>query len=189
MSDSVESTTADQNPEPHDRPLPATAAAETVQATPESSEASNVAAVTAAPEKRPNARFSVWPPSDRTREAVRNRLIETLSSPSILSNRYGTISREEAVDAAKLMEEEAFHVAVAAAKTSDGDGVEILQVYAKDISKRMLEKVKAGSGNSEAAPPATTEVNEPPPIKAVEDAPSTMAPPQSEKSNSVGGDE
>ncbi|KAL9148577.1 hypothetical protein ABFS82_12G050300 [Erythranthe guttata] len=43
-------------------------------------------------EKYPNVSFSIWPPTERTRDAVRNRLVETLSSPSILSKRYGTVS-------------------------------------------------------------------------------------------------
>nr|XP_027092980.1 uncharacterized protein LOC113713450 [Coffea arabica] len=38
-----------------------------------------------------NVSFSIWPPTQRTRDAVINRLIETLSSPSVLSKRYGVI--------------------------------------------------------------------------------------------------
>ncbi|KAK4406663.1 MFP1 attachment factor 1 [Sesamum angolense] len=141
---------------------------------------------TVAAEKYSNVSFSIWPPTERTRDAVRNRLIETLSSPSILSKRYGTLSREEAVDVAKLIEEEAFEVA-GKAGTTDDDGIEILQVYSKEISKRMLEKVKARSGDSAAAPEATP-ANEAPSKAEEEDAGST-APPQSEKTESVADDE
>ncbi|KAK4435162.1 MFP1 attachment factor 1 [Sesamum alatum] len=88
--------------------------------------------------------FSIWPPTERTRDAVRNRLIETLSTPSILLKGYSTISREEAIDAAKRIEDEAFEAAVKAASTDD-DGMEILQVYSKEISRRMLVTVKARS--------------------------------------------
>ncbi|KAL8492040.1 hypothetical protein ACS0TY_023597 [Phlomoides rotata] len=133
-----------------------------------------------------NISFSIWPPTERTREAVRNRLIETLSSPSILSKRYGTVSREEAVEAAKVIEQEAFEEAGKAA-SADDDGIEILQVYSKEISKRMLDTVKARSGETTIAPvtpPINGEAHKP----EEEDAGST-APPQSEKTESVAGDE
>ncbi|KAJ7958213.1 MFP1 attachment factor 1 [Quillaja saponaria] len=48
------------------------------------------------PEKPSTVSFSIWPPTQRTRDAVINRLIETLSTPSVLSKRYGTISLEDA---------------------------------------------------------------------------------------------
>ncbi|KAG6422071.1 hypothetical protein SASPL_118634 [Salvia splendens] len=137
-------------------------------------------------DKYSNVSFSIWPPTDRTREAVKNRLIETLSSPSILSKRYGTVSRDEAVEAAKLIEQEAFEVAEKAASTDD-DGIEILQVYSKEISKRMLETVKARSGESAAAPETATETDEP--HKAEEEDAGSTAPPQSEKTESVADDE
>ncbi|KAG6409252.1 hypothetical protein SASPL_132287 [Salvia splendens] len=140
------------------------------------------ATATAAADKFPNVSFSIWPPTDRTREAVKNRLIETLSSPSILSKRYGTVSREEAVEAAKLIEQEAFEVA-GNAVSADDDGIVILQVYSKEISKRMLDTVKARSGDSAAAP-ATDE-----PHKAEEEDAGSSAPPQSEKTESVADDE
>ncbi|KAG8390928.1 hypothetical protein BUALT_Bualt01G0134600 [Buddleja alternifolia] len=137
--------------------------------------------------KYSNVSFSVWPPTERTREAVRNRLIETLSSPSILSKRYGTVSREEAVDAAKSIEEEAFQAAGNAA-TTDDDGIEILQIYSKEISKRMLDTVKARSAESTAAPETTTPVSgDAAPIKPEEEEEDvgSTAPPQSEKTESV----
>ncbi|XP_073033181.1 MFP1 attachment factor 1-like [Primulina eburnea] len=132
-----------------------------------------------------NASFSIWPPTERTRDAVRNRLIETLTTPSILSKRYGSIPRDEAVDVAKRIEEEAFET-VGAEATADNDGIEILQVYSKEISKRMLETVKARSGESEV--PATQPTNEAPVRVEEEDAGST-APPQSEKTESVVDDD
>ncbi|KAK6130822.1 hypothetical protein DH2020_035434 [Rehmannia glutinosa] len=149
--------------------------AETEQTPPQSA---TTTTTTAAGEKYPNVSFSIWPPSERTRDAVRNRLIETL--------RYGTVSREEAVEAAKVIEEEAFEVAGKAA-TTDDDGIEILQVYSKEISKLMLDKVKARSGES-AAPATTTPVNDEPNKPEEEDAGST-APPHSEKTESVADDE
>ncbi|KAK9683265.1 hypothetical protein RND81_10G127600 [Saponaria officinalis] len=95
--------------------------------------------------------FSIWPPTQRTRDAVTNRLIETLSTPSILSKRYGTVSPDEASVIAKSIEEEAFAFAAASAAAAtagatedpiDG-GIEILQVYSKEISKRVLDAVKS----------------------------------------------
>lgn len=128
--------------------------------------------ITSDPSKYPNVSFSICPPRERTRDAVKNRLIETLSTPSILSKRYGTMSAEEAAEAAKVVEEEAFQVAGATA-TTEGDGIEILQTYSREISKRMLDTMKAKSG---AQKPDTENKDQP----KEEDAEST-APPQSEK--------
>ncbi|KAK7351610.1 hypothetical protein VNO77_11186 [Canavalia gladiata] len=94
--------------------------------------------------------FSIWPPTQRTREAVINRLIETLSTPSVLSKRYGTMAPEEASAAARQIEDEAFTTAGGTA-ASDIDGIEILQVYSKEISKRMLDTVKAKATPGSAA--------------------------------------
>lgn len=73
------------------------------------------------------------------------------------------------------------------AATTDDDGIEILQVYSKEISKRMLEKVKARSGDSPATPEATPASEAP--SKAEEEDAGSTAPPQSEKTESVAGDE
>ncbi|KAL5559105.1 hypothetical protein UlMin_035316 [Ulmus minor] len=98
------------------------------------------------PEKPKNPSFSIWPPAQKTRDAVVKRLIETLSTPSVLSNRYGTIPQDEASAAASQIEEEAFATAGDSA-TAEDDGIQILQVYSKEISKRMLESVKARSAS------------------------------------------
>ncbi|KAL2232628.1 MFP1 attachment factor 1 [Sesamum indicum] len=188
MSDNIESP--NQNPQdfqvpdlaieaPPKTPLPTTMA-EAEQAPPQSETTAATAAA-----KYSSASFCIWPPTERTRDAVRNRLIETLSTPSILSKRYGTVSREEAVDAAKRIEDEAFEAAGKAASTDD-DGIEILQVYSKEISKRMLETVKARSAESVASqtPPVNEAV-----VKAEEEDTGSTAPPQSEKTESVADDE
>lgn len=86
---------------------------------------------------------------------------------------------------AKRIEEEAFE-SVGATAATDDDGIEILQVYSKEISKRMLETVKARS--SESGAPAPQPANEPTPKAEEEDSGST-APPQSEKTESVADDE
>lgn len=111
--------------------------------------------------KLSNLNFKIWPPTQRTRDAVLNRLVETLSSESVLSKRYGTIPKEEASPAAKLIEEEAFSVAGASFST-DEDGIEILQVYSKEISKRMLDTVKAraaAAAATDSAPSGSAEVD------------------------------
>ncbi|XP_022131922.1 MFP1 attachment factor 1-like [Momordica charantia] len=114
-------------------------------------------------------KFSIWPPTQRTRDAVISRLIETLSTPSILSKRYGTIPPDEAAAAARLIEEEAYLAAGVSPATED-DGIEILQVYSKEISRRMLETVKgraipvapAENGESEAPTPPVAPSEETP---------------------------
>lgn len=106
----------------------------------------------APPQPNPSAAlsFTIWPPTQRTRDAVVNRLIETLSSPSVLSKRYGTLSSDEASAAAHQIEHEAFSATDASAATST-DGIETLQLYSKEISKRMLETVKARAPPGAAA--------------------------------------
>ncbi|KAK4274646.1 hypothetical protein QN277_017840 [Acacia crassicarpa] len=106
--------------------------------------------------------FSIWPPTQRTRDAVINRLIETLSTPSVLSKRYGTMHSDEASSVARQIEEEAFAAAGGSASAED-DGIEILQAYSKEISKRMLDTVKARSTSastvdSSASQTASSEV-------------------------------
>ncbi|KAK9097285.1 hypothetical protein Sjap_022782 [Stephania japonica] len=109
--------------------------------------------------------ITIWPPTQRTRDAVINRLIETLTAPSILSKRYGSLSHDEASSAARSIEDEAFATATATVSASetvshrsdpsiDDDGIEILQIYSKEISKRMLETVKAKAAAA-AAPPVS----------------------------------
>ncbi|KAL8165993.1 hypothetical protein V2J09_007492 [Rumex salicifolius] len=94
--------------------------------------------------------FNIWPPSERTREAVINRLIDTLSNPSVLSKRYGSMPPEEAAAAARSIEEEAFNAAggSSAESASIDDGIEILQVYSKEISTRLLGAVKSRSSEA-----------------------------------------
>lgn len=89
-----------------------------------------------------NLAFRIWPPTQRTRDAVIARLIDTLTTPSVLSKRYGAMPTDEADSAARLIENKAFSVADGAASAED-DGIEVLQVYSKEISKRMLEAVKS----------------------------------------------
>ncbi|KAI4316656.1 hypothetical protein L6164_024614 [Bauhinia variegata] len=116
------------------------------------------------PTKPGGVTFSIWPPTHRTRDAVINRLIETLSTPSVLSKRYGAMSTDDASAAARQIEDEAFNAAAGSA-ASDDDGIEILQVYSKEISKRMLDTVKARANSASAVDngPSQTPTSEVPP--------------------------
>ncbi|XP_059663669.1 MFP1 attachment factor 1-like [Cornus florida] len=95
--------------------------------------------------------FSIWPPSQRTRDAVINHLIETLSTSSVLSKRYGSIPPDEAAATARRIEVEAFAASSGCGLTDD---IKILQVYSKDISKRILVVVKSRSASAKT--PTTT---------------------------------
>ncbi|XP_043713851.1 MFP1 attachment factor 1-like [Telopea speciosissima] len=97
--------------------------------------------------------FSIWPPTQHTREAVIKRLVETLSTNSILSKRYGSMPADDASSAAHKIEEEAFSVAsaTAASSTAEDDGIDILQLYSREISKRMLETVKSRAASASPA--------------------------------------
>lgn len=92
--------------------------------------------------------FNLWPPSERTRAAVVERMVETLSSPSILSNKYGQFDSEQAQVHAKKIEEAAFSTSQSFAATSRGDsGSHVLQFYSKEISKLMLDTAKQHASN------------------------------------------
>ncbi|CAH1442691.1 unnamed protein product [Lactuca virosa] len=101
-------------------------------------------------EKR-NISFSIWPPSQHTRDAVRKGLVDTLSTTSILSKRYGIVPTEEATAVAELIEDEAFVAASASSASAEDDGIEVLQAYSKEISKRMLDHMKSRSALPETA--------------------------------------
>ncbi|XP_047341978.1 MFP1 attachment factor 1-like [Impatiens glandulifera] len=122
------------------------------------------------PEKLPTS-FSIWPPTQRTRDAVINRLIDTLTAPSILSNRYGTLPQNEAEETARRIEDHAFNT-LSASASQDDDGIEILQAYSKEISKGMLDAVKARS-----TPPSQPE-----------SAPVDLSAPVSEDTSSIKSD-
>ncbi|KAK9946445.1 hypothetical protein M0R45_011910 [Rubus argutus] len=70
------------------------------------------------PEKpRSPASFSIWPPTQRTRDAVVDRLIETMTTTPLLSpTATVTLSADEASAAARLIEEDAFAAAGGSAR-------------------------------------------------------------------------
>lgn len=82
--------------------------------------------------------FNIWPPSQRTRDAVIRLLAGTLSSPSVLTNRHGVVPIEEASAMARLIEQKAFAVA-----HSDATGLTVLQIYSKEINNRAIDSVES----------------------------------------------
>ncbi|KAG7020597.1 MFP1 attachment factor 1, partial [Cucurbita argyrosperma subsp. argyrosperma] len=79
----------------------------------------------------------------RTRDAVISRLIETLSSPSMFSKRYGTIPADEAAFVALSIEEEAYAITNGFPATMD-DGIDILQASTLSRSGSLEEKFQRG---------------------------------------------
>ncbi|KFK31756.1 hypothetical protein AALP_AA6G155100 [Arabis alpina] len=73
-------------------------------------------------EKKKKKSLRIWPPSQNSRDAVVNRLVETLTTVSIFSKRYGTLGSEEALIVAKNIEEEAYGVVLGGDGDGDGDG-------------------------------------------------------------------
>ncbi|XP_020242888.1 uncharacterized protein LOC109821105 [Asparagus officinalis] len=94
----------------------------------------------------------------RTRDAVTARLVETLTCPSsVLAKRYGVLPEAEAASVAGEIEKEAYDAAESAsdeAKAASVEGgIEILEIYSKAISRKMLESVKARGGVQNMSPP------------------------------------
>ncbi|KAM7254081.1 hypothetical protein ACFE04_031763 [Oxalis oulophora] len=106
--------------------------------------------------------IKLWPPSQSTRLMLVERMTKNLSTPSIFSRKYGLLSKEEAGEDAKQIEELAFAAANKHHEEEpDGDGSSAVQVYAKESSKLMLEVMKRGpktkeDGNMEISDEANT---------------------------------
>lgn len=92
----------------------------------------------------------LWPPSQSTRLMLVQRMTKNLTTPSIFSRKYGLLSKEEAEEDAKQIEELAFAAANQHyEKEPDGDGSSSVQIYAKESSKLMLEVIKRGPRTKE----------------------------------------
>jgi hypothetical protein len=100
--------------------------------------------------------FSIWPPTQRTREAVVQRLVDTLAGDTILCKRYGAVPAADAEPAARAIEAEAFDAAAATggAAASVEEGIEALQFYSKEVSRRLLDFVKSRSAAAKAETPS-----------------------------------
>lgn len=89
------------------------------------------------------------------------RIIKNLTTPSILSRKYGLLSKEEAEIDAKQIEATAFVTANQHfEKKPDGDGGSAVQLYAKESSKLMVEAVKRGPRAREDGEVAISEKTE-----------------------------
>ncbi|KAI4340216.1 hypothetical protein MLD38_025076 [Melastoma candidum] len=89
--------------------------------------------------------IKLWPPSQSTRIMLVERMTKNLATPSVLSRKYGLLTREEAEEDARHIEESAFITANQHhEKEPDGDGSSAVQVYAKESSKLMLEVIRRG---------------------------------------------
>nr|XP_043605857.1 RAN GTPase-activating protein 2-like [Erigeron canadensis]XP_043605858.1 RAN GTPase-activating protein 2-like [Erigeron canadensis]XP_043605859.1 RAN GTPase-activating protein 2-like [Erigeron canadensis]XP_043605860.1 RAN GTPase-activating protein 2-like [Erigeron canadensis] len=94
--------------------------------------------------------IKLWPPSQNTRQVLVERIIKNLTTPSILSRKYGLLSKEEAVEDAKQIESAAYAIANHHfEKEPDGDGGSAVQLYAKESSTLMVEAVKRGPKEKE----------------------------------------
>lgn len=87
--------------------------------------------------------IKLWPPSQTTRLLLVERMANNLSAPSIFTQKYGSLSKEEAGENAKQIEEVAFSSANQHyEKEPDGDGGSAVQLYARECSKLILEVLK-----------------------------------------------
>ncbi|KAG6785918.1 RAN GTPase-activating protein 2 [Populus alba] len=99
----------------------------------------------------------LWPPGQSTRLMLVERMTKNFITPSFISRKYGLLSKEEAEEDAKKIEEVAFAAANQHyEKQPDGDGSSAVQVYAKESSRLMLEVLKRGPRIQEDEEVATT---------------------------------
>ncbi|KAF3323261.1 WPP domain-containing protein 2-like protein [Carex littledalei] len=111
------------------------------------------------PTKPLPASLSIWPPTQRTREAVVRRLVETLTTPSsVLSKRYGVVPSPDAESAAQSIEQEAV-AAVSADGSTDSveEGIKALQLYSKVVSERLLNFAKSKAAKESGMPSSKEE--------------------------------
>ncbi|KAJ6898848.1 hypothetical protein NC652_025381 [Populus alba x Populus x berolinensis] len=94
--------------------------------------------------------IKLWPPSPNTRQMLVVRVTDNLTTKSIFTQKYGSLSKEEAEENAKKIEDVAFAIANEHyEKEPDGDGSSAVQLYAKECSKQILEVLKRGPSGKE----------------------------------------
>nr|CCG20310.1 Ran GTPase activating protein 2 [Solanum gourlayi] len=99
-------------------------------------------ATTANSQRRPFS-IKLWPPSENTRKMLVERMTNNLSSPTIFTRKYRSLSKEEAAKNAQEIEDAAFTIAHQHyEKEPDGDGSSAVQLYARECSKLILEILK-----------------------------------------------
>lgn len=100
-------------------------------------------------ERRPFS-IKLWPPSQNTRSMLVERITNNLSTQSLFTQKYGGLSKEEAGENAKEIEDAAFASANEHyEKEPDGDGSSAVQLYAKECSNRILGVLKRGPRTKE----------------------------------------
>ncbi|KAI4976348.1 hypothetical protein ZWY2020_049955 [Hordeum vulgare] len=82
------------------------------------------------------------------------RLVDTLAGDTLLCKRYGAVPTADAEPVVRAIEAEAFDAAVVGggAAASVEKGIEALQLYSKDVSRRLLDFVKSRSAAAKAEP-------------------------------------
>lgn len=94
--------------------------------------------------------IKLWPPSQNTRQMLVVRVTDNLTTKSIFTQKYGSLSKEEAEENAKKIEDVAFATANEHyEKEPDGDGSSAVQLYAKECSKQILEILKRGPSSKD----------------------------------------
>ncbi|KAL0393139.1 UNVERIFIED_CONTAM: RAN GTPase-activating protein 2 [Sesamum radiatum] len=89
--------------------------------------------------------IKLWPPSQNTRQMLVKRMKNNLSTPTIFTTKYGSLSDVEALKHAKKIEESAFTSANQHYEQEpDGDGSSVVQMYASECSKLILDVLKNG---------------------------------------------
>ncbi|KAL2506189.1 RAN GTPase-activating protein 1 [Abeliophyllum distichum] len=97
--------------------------------------------------QRRHVTIKLWPPSPNTRQMLVERMTKNLSTPTIFTRKYGSLSENEASEYAKEIEESAFADANQHYEQEpDGDGSSAVQLYARECSKLILEALKRGPG-------------------------------------------
>nr|CCG20268.1 Ran GTPase activating protein 2 [Solanum tuberosum subsp. andigenum] len=99
-------------------------------------------ATTANSQRRPFS-IKLWPPSENTRKMLVERMTNNLSSPTIFTRKYRSLSKEEAAKNAEEIEDAAFTITNQHyEKEPDGDGSSAVQLYARECSKLVPEILK-----------------------------------------------
>ena len=96
-------------------------------------------------------------------DAVVCCLIQTLAAPSILSQRYGAVPEPEAEHTAAVQADAfaaASESAAGASPASVEEGIEVLQAYSKEVSRRLLELAKSRSAAAAPAAEASAQESE-----------------------------
>ncbi|KAL5208949.1 hypothetical protein ABZP36_004572 [Zizania latifolia] len=128
------------------------------------------AAATVAAEESPGFSFSIWPPTQRTRDAVVKHLVDTVDGDTILYKRYGAVPAADAELATRAIDAEAFDVVAVngVVAASMEEGIKALQLYSKEVSRRLLDFIKSRSAAGKVEPPSEEAPSE---GKAVEPQP------------------